>query len=128
MRYVLCLPLLVVIAACGMGPADEGRSAVATLTPVALPTDPPWHVKSEGEVMSLSGRSLRVRVGSGPVHREDPLAGALIALRVNDRTSFQLRAADLADIHVGDDVTFAFDPRTLDPSDGSYLAKVLGRR
>jgi hypothetical protein len=113
----------VLILACG--PVDN--PALATLTPVTLSTAPPAHFKSAGSVVAIEGRSLRIRVDQGNLNEGIPLNGALIALRTDERTTFALRATRLADVHVGDHVTFAFDPRTLDPQDRSYLASVVGR-
>jgi hypothetical protein len=37
------------------------------------------------------------------------------------------RATSMADLKVGEHVTFAFGQRTRDPSDGSYITGVIGR-
>jgi hypothetical protein len=60
---------------------------------------------------------------------------AVIALRTDGNTSVQLvttrsdtgvTAMDLRGIAVGDPITFMFEPSSLG-SDGSYLARVIGR-
>jgi hypothetical protein len=124
-RVLVASMLAAAILGCG-STADRGPVAAATLTPLSLSTEPPWHMKSTGVVTAVQSGSLWARVDFGNVNLQQPLNGALIALRVDDKTSFALKATRLADFKVGDHITFAFDPRTLSPQDGSYLATVIG--
>lgn len=125
MRIVAVAVVASAIAGCGPA-AVERSSPTATLTPLALSTEPPWHMKSTGVVTAVRGDTLWVRVDRGNVNLQVPLNDALIALRADAQTSFVLEATRFADFQVGDQITFAFDPRTLSPQDGSYRATVIG--
>ncbi len=101
----------------------------ATLTPLALSTDPPRHMKSSGQVVAVRQDAVWIRVDAVNAGAQASLDGALIGLRVDGRTTFAQvahPAASLRDLSAGDRVTFAFDPGSLDP-DGTYLATVIGR-
>lgn len=128
MRIGATLLVAVILLGCAPATGAPASSAPATLTPLNLSTEPPWHMKSAGVVTSISDHSLVVRVDHGTLNLQESLNGALIALRTDERTAFALNAKSFADVHVGDHVTFAFDPRTLDSRLRSYLATVVGRQ
>jgi hypothetical protein len=89
-------------------------------------------------VAVLDPSRVKVRVDSGNQGAQAPMDGAVIVLRSSSETTVFIwtsvgqaipgaSATSMADLRIGEHVTFAFDQRTEDPSDGSYLADVVGR-
>lgn len=99
-------------------------------SPLTLSTEPPRHMKSEGQVYAVVDRqTVWVRVDQGNVNAQVALNGALLALRTDPTTTYArvtVGLAGVSDLRAGDHITFAFDPATRDGR-GSYLATVIGR-
>ena len=96
------------------------------------------HVKSAGFVVAvLDSSHVKIRVDPGNQGQQAAIDNAVILLRSSPATIFvwasvgQLipgpSATSMSDLKVGEHVTFAFDQRTRDPSDGSYITGVIGR-
>jgi hypothetical protein len=109
-------------------------SARPTLTAIALPADV-VAVKSSGRIIAIEGSVFIVRVDRVNSGAQRAIDDAVVALRTDANTSVQLVTTrsdtgvtpmDLRGIAVGDPITFMFEPRSLS-SDGSYLARVIGR-
>lgn len=135
----LALAVLALLAiACGNGLAvapSPAPSAAPTLTALALSSDV-VAIKSSGRIIAIRGSLFIVRVDRGNSGPQRPIDDAVIALRTDPDTSVQLvttrndksvTALDLRGIAAGDPITFMFDPGSLSPDDGSYLARVIGR-
>ena len=115
-------------AACGAGLTRTGRIL-----------EPGLFVKSAGSVLAILDPSrAKIRVDSLNQGAQAVLNDAVIVLRSSPQTTVFVwasvgqaipgtSATSMADLKVGEHVTFGFDERTEDPSDGSYLASVVGR-
>lgn len=135
------------ICACGLGQSQGGPSPSARASPsqppptlsVIAPFGELPHVKTAGFVLSIRGPDqVMVRVDALNVGAQAVIDNAVLLLRSEPgKTAFvwasvgQLRAGasatSMADLTVGEHITFAYDQRTRDASDGSYLASVIGR-
>ena len=100
--------------------------------------EPGRHIKSAGFVLAIPDPThLKIRVDPGNQGQQAEIDNAVIMLRSSPETVFvwasvgQLvpgpSATSMSDLKVGEQVTFAFDERTRDPSDGSYITGVIGR-
>lgn len=101
--------------------------------------EPGLSIKSAGSVLAILDQSrVQIRVDSLNQGVQAALNNAVIVLRSSPQTTVFVwtsigqpipgpSAASMADLKIGEHVTFAFDQRTEDPSDGSYLAGVVGR-
>ena len=140
---ILATAAILVSAGCGSGsePTSYGSSATPTPTLSRFPRilDPGLSIKSAGSVLAILDQTrVQIRVDSLNQGEQAALNNAVIVLRSSpQRTVFVWTsvgqaipgpsATSMADLRIGEHVTFAFDQRTEDPSDGSYIAGVVGR-
>jgi hypothetical protein len=100
--------------------------------------EPGLSIKSGGSVLAILDPSrVKIRVDSVNQGAQTPLNNAVIVLRSSAQTVFIWTsvgqaipgpsATSMADLKIGEHVTFNFDQRTEDPNDGSYIAGVVGR-
>jgi len=129
------------LIACGSSsasPSASSPSPTPSLTTFALTGDAAMHIKSAGFVLAvLDSSHVRIRVDPGNQGQQAAIDNAMILLRSPGVTVFVWAgvgqqipgssARSMSDLKVGEHVTFAFDQRTRDPSDGSYLTGVIGR-
>lgn len=110
--------------------------ATPTLTVIAPFGDNP-HVKSAGTVLAIPAPDrVIVRVDAVNIGAQAVIDHAVLLLRADGTTSFVWAtvgqsisgrsASSLAELGIGEHVTFAYDQRTRD-ADGSYHAGVIGR-
>src|SRR2546427_4644090 len=129
------------VIACGSTSQSASGSAASptpTLTTFVLAGEAGVHVKSAGFVVAvLDSSHVKIRVDPGNQGQQAAIDNVVIVLRSSPGTVFvwasvgQLipgpSATSMSDLRVGEHVTFAFDQRTRDPSDGSYITGVIGR-
>jgi len=129
--------------ACGSSSQSAGSgsspSPTPSLTTFALTGEQGFHVKSAGFVLAvLDSSHVKIRVDPGNQGEQAAIDNAVILLRSSPGVTVfvwasvgQLvpgpSATSMADLKVGEHVTFAFDQRTRDSSDGSYITGVIGR-
>jgi len=130
------------LIACGSSsasPSASSPSPTPSLTTFALTGDAAMHIKSAGFVLAvLDSSHVRIRVDPGNQGQQAAIDNAVILLRSSPGVTVFVwagvgqqipgsSARSMSDLKVGEHVTFAFDQRTRDPSDGSYLTGVIGR-
>lgn len=128
---------LVVFSACGSAGAGTA-SPSPTLSRVASPTDPAIPVKTAGRVLAvLSPQLIKVQIEPRNENWQVVYDNAVILLRSSEKTAFVWAtlgqsikgpsASSMGDLAVGETITFAFEPRSEDPTDHSFLAGTIGR-
>lgn len=129
------------VIACGSSSQSSGStpSPTPTLTTLAVMGEAGLPVKSAGFVLAvLDSSHVKIRVDPGNQGQQAAIDNAVILLRSSPGVTVfvwasvgQLipgpSATSMADLKVGEHVTFAFDQRTRDPNDGSYVTGVIGR-
>lgn len=130
------------LIACGsssQSASGSSPSPTPTLTTFALMGDSGMHIKSAGLVLAvLDSSHVKIRVDPGNQGQQAAIDNAVILLRSSPGLTVFVwasvgelipgpSATSMSDLKVGEHVTFAFDQRTRDPSDGSYLTGVIGR-
>jgi len=132
---VRCLVLTLLFTGLVVACEPSSSGPTPTLTPVTLPAEI-VAVKSWGRILRVNGSVLVIQVDRGNGGATRVLDGAVIALRTGPETSVQrveirsdpnVTLVSLADIASGETVTFMFELKSFDPSDGSYFARVIGR-
>ena len=139
---ILAVVAILASAGCGsdwQSASGSSASPTPTLSRLARIFEPGLSIKSAGSVLAILDPS-RVQIRIDPLNQGEQAAlnNAVIVLRSSPQTTVFVwtsvgqaipgpSATSMADLRIGEHVTFAFDQSTEDRSDGSYIAGVLGR-
>ena len=130
------------VIACGSSSQSASGSSASptpTLTTLAAMGEAGFHIKTAGFVLAvLDSSHVKIRVDPGNQGQQAAIDNAVIVLRSSPGVTVfvwasvgQLipgaSATSMTDLKVGEHVTFAFDQRSRNPSEGSYIAGVIGR-
>jgi hypothetical protein len=130
------------LMACGSSQSASSASSPSptpSLTPLTVMGEPGLPIKSAGFVLAvLDSSHVKIRVDPGNQGQQAAIDNTVILLRSSPGVTVFVwagvgqqipgsSATSMSDLKVGEHVTFAFDQRTRDPSDGSYITGVIGR-